>query len=152
MIFTFAYSLLLFWINRNKVNDYLAIISLIGFPITFIIPFFATLAHENHFALGLLFSYLLLNLNLFNSKFTKLFHILLLVISVSLTLNISRLYLWPMWVESQNPILHIFGTNLLRLISTPNIYQISLITSMAASIFIICLPLGAISSNQKPVN
>jgi hypothetical protein len=56
-----------------------------------------------------------------------------------------------MWIDSQNPILHIFGTNLLRFINIPNIYQISLITSLAASIFIICLPLGARSSNQKPV-
>ena len=151
LIFTFTYSLLLFWIYRKKVNNYLALISLIGFPITFVIPFFATLAHENHFALGLLFSYLLLNLNLFNSKFTKLFHILLFVISLSLALNISRLYLWPMWVESQNPILEIFGTNLLSLISIPNIYQISLIASLAASVLIICLPLGASSSNKKPV-
>jgi hypothetical protein len=132
LIFTFTYSLLLFWIYRKIINNYLALISLIGFPITFVIPFFATLAHENHFALGLLFSYLLLNLNLFNSKFTKLFHILLFVISLSLALNISRLYLWPMWIESQNPILHVFGTNLLSLITIPNIYQISLITSFAA--------------------
>jgi hypothetical protein len=56
-----------------------------------------------------------------------------------------------MWIESQNPILHIFGTNLLSLINIPNIYQISLITSLAASALIICLPLGASSSNKKPV-
>jgi hypothetical protein len=151
LIFTFAYSLLIFWIYRKKVNNYLELISLVGFPITFVIPFFATLAHENHFALGLLFSYLLLNLNFFNSKFTKLFHILLFVISLSLALNISRLYLWPMWVDSQNPILHIFGTNLINLIGIPNIYQISLISSLAALVLIICLPLGASSSNKKPL-
>jgi hypothetical protein len=151
LIFTFVYSLLLFWIYRHKVNNYLALISLIGFPITFIIPFFATLAHENHFALGLLFSYLLLNLNLFNKGFLRLFHTLLLTISLLLALNISRLYLWPMWIESQNPILHIFGKNLLTIMSIPNIYQISLITSLAASVLIICLPLGASSSNNKPV-
>ena len=151
LIFTFAYSLLIFWIYRKKVNNYLELISLVGFPITFVIPFFATLAHENHFALGLLFSYLLLNLNFFNSKFTKLFHILLFVISLSLALNISRLYLWPMWVDSQNPILHIFGTNLINLIGIPNIYQISLISSLAALVLIIYLPLGASSSNKKPV-
>jgi hypothetical protein len=129
----------------------LELISLVGFPITFVIPFFATLAHENHFALGLLFSHLLLNLNFFNSKFTKLFHILLFVISLSLALNISRLYLWPMWVDSQNPILHIFGTNLINLIGIPNIYQISLISSLVALVLIICLPLGASSSNKKPL-
>jgi hypothetical protein len=56
-----------------------------------------------------------------------------------------------MWIESQNPNLHIFGTDLLSLINIPNIYQISLITSLAASIIIFCLPLGARSPNQKPV-
>jgi hypothetical protein len=151
LIFTFVYSLLLFWTYKKKVNNYLKLVSLIGFPITFIIPFFATLAHENHFALGLLFSYLLLNLNLFKNKFYKLFHILLLIISLLQALNISRLYLWPMWIDSSNPILHILGTNLLRLIGVPNIYQISLLTTLAAVILIIGVPLSAQTSSQKPV-
>jgi hypothetical protein len=151
LIFTLFYSIILFWAFRKRVNNYFKLISLVGFPITFIIPIFATLAHENHFALGLFFSYLLVNLDLFKKNFFRFFHVLIFLISSVLALNVSRLYLWPMWEKSNDPMLQNIGGALLKFVTHPNIYQISIITTFASLFLLIGLLISAIPRNQKPV-
>ena len=150
LLFTFTYTIIIFWKNQKEINSFFKLFSLIGFPITFIIPIFATLAHENHFALGLFFTYLLLNLGLVKNFFSKLLHFLVIVISGALALNISRLYLWPMWEESNNSILQPVGSFLARVITLPNIHQISLIVSVAALVFLVCIPLTQAPRRQSP--
>ena len=146
LIFIFLYSILIFIIYQRYLDNYLMLFSLIGFPITFIVPFFATLAHENHLALGLFFTYLLLNLNIFRKWYKNLFHILIFIISSLLALNVSRLYLWPMWDKSSNPLLNPLGNYLLELVTVPNIYQISVISILTASIILILIPFASRSS------
>ena len=150
LLFTFIYTIIIFWKNQKEINSFFKLFSLIGFPITFIIPIFATLAHENHFALGLFFTYLLLNLGLVNKVFSKLLHFLVILISGALALNVSRLYLWPMWEASSNSILQVLGSFLGEIITFPNIHQISLIVSVAALIFLVCIPLTQIPRRQSP--
>jgi hypothetical protein len=150
LLFTFIYTIIIFWKNQKELNSFFKLFSLIGFPITFIIPIFATLAHENHFALGLFFTYLILNLGLAKNFFSKLLHFLVIVISGALALNVSRLYLWPMWEESNNSILQAVGSFLGEVIIFPNIHQISLIVSVAALVFIVCIPLLQIPRTQSP--
>ena len=151
LIFTLFYSIILFWAFRKRINNYFKLISLVGFPITFIIPIFATLAHENHFALGLFFSYLLVNLDLFKRNFFRFFHVLIFLISSVLALNVSRLYLWPMWEKSNDPMLQNIGGALLKFVTHPNIYQISIITTFASLFLLIGLLISAIPRNQIPV-
>jgi hypothetical protein len=142
LLFVFAYSSFLLWIFRKRIKTPFDLISLIGFPVTFIIPIFSTLAHENHLALGIFFSYLLINLRVFDSRFTKLLHFLMIIISSFLALNISRLYLWPMWGESNSKLLSVMGNNFLDFFLYPNIYQIALLTTIAATIILLVVPLG----------
>jgi hypothetical protein len=151
LIFTLFYSIILFLTFRKKVDSYFKLISLVGFPVTFIIPIFATLAHENHFALGLFFSYLLVNLDLFKRNLFRFFHVLIFLISSVLALNVSRLYLWPMWDKSNDPFLQNIGGGLLELVTHPNIYQISLISTFASLVLLFSLLIGAFPRNQKPV-
>jgi hypothetical protein len=148
LVFVLLYTFLLFFTYRTKINSYLKLVSLIGFPITFIGPIFATLAHENHLALGIFFTYLLLNLNIFRNIFKNLIHILIYIISSLLALNVSRLYLWPMWNESKNPILNSIGGFLIHFFSIPNIYQISLISTLAALIVLTFLPFASKSTRE----
>ena len=140
LLFVFAYSSFLLWIFRKRIKTPFDLISLIGFPVTFIIPIFSTLAHENHLALGIFFSYLLINLKLFNSRFIKLLHFLVILLSSFLALNISRLYLWPMWGESNSKLLSIIGNNSLDFFLYPNIYQIALLITIAATITLLVVP------------
>jgi hypothetical protein len=132
----------LLWIFRKKIKAPFDLITLIGFPVTFIIPVFSTLAHENHLALGVFFSYLLINLRLFNSRLIKLLHFLVIILSSLLALNISRLYLWPMWGESNSNLLGIIGNNSLDFFLYPNIYQIALLITTAATIILSIILLG----------
>jgi hypothetical protein len=124
IILIFIVTIYLFITNRKANLSTLLIF--IGLPITIIVPNFATMAHENHFALGLFFSYLLVNLDLFKKNFFRLFHVLIFLISSVLALNVSRLYLWPMWEKSNDPILQNIGGDLLKFVTHPNIYQIVL--------------------------
>ena len=137
--FVFAYSSFLLWIFRKKIKTPFDLISLIGFPVTFIIPIFSTLAHENHLALGIFFSYLLINLRLFNYRFIRLLHFLVIILSSFLALNISRLYLWPMWGESNSKLLSIIGNKVADFFLYPNIYQIALIITVSTTIVLLII-------------
>jgi hypothetical protein len=148
LVFVLLYSFLILFTYRPYIDSYLKIISLIGFPITFIVPIFATLAHENHLALGVFFAYLLLNLNTFRNRFKNLFHILIFVISSLMALNIARLYLWPMWNQSNNSILNSVGGILIDLVTIPSIYQISVISTFAALLILTFLPFASYPSRR----
>jgi hypothetical protein len=148
LVFVLLYSFLILFTFRPNINSYLKIISLIGFPITFIVPIFATLAHENHLALGVFLTYLLLNLNTFRNRFKNLFHILIFVISSLMALNIARLYLWPMWNQSNNSILNSVGGILIDLVTIPSIYQISVISTFAALLILTFLPFASYPSRR----
>ena len=66
----------------------------------------------------------------------------MIIISSFLALNISRLYLWPMWGESNSKLLSIIGNNSLDFFLYPNIYQIALLISIAATIILLIMLLG----------
>jgi hypothetical protein len=66
----------------------------------------------------------------------------MIIISSFLALNISRLYLWPMWGESNSKLLSVMGNNFLDFFLYPNIYQIALLTTIAATIILLVVPLG----------
>lgn len=149
LISILLYSIIIFFVYRKNINNLLTLISLIGFPITFIVPIFATLAHENHLALGVFFTYLLLNMNILKKYYKNLFLTLIFIISSLLALNISRLYLWPMWNESNFSLLRLIGGQLLDIIALPNIYQIAVISTLAALTMVTFLPFGARSIRSK---
>jgi hypothetical protein len=64
----------------------------------------------------------------------------MIIISSFLALNISRLYLWPMWGESNSKLLSIIGNNFLDFFLYPNIYQIALLITIAATITLLVIP------------
>jgi hypothetical protein len=75
-------------------------------------------------------------------KKLKLLHFLVIILSSLLALNISRLYLWPMWGESNSNLLGIIGNNSIDFFLYPNIYQIALLITTAATIILSIILLG----------
>ena len=91
-------TIILLYINKKIINNWLKLFIFSGFFITFNIPLFSTLAHENHLALGVLFA-ILLTYILRDVNF-KLNNLLVLILSTLLAINISNLYLLPLWLNS----------------------------------------------------
>jgi hypothetical protein len=89
---------IMLYINKKIINNWVMLFIFSGFFITFNIPLFSTLAHENHLALGILFA-ILLTYILRDVNF-KLNNLLVLILSTLLAINISNLYLLPLWLES----------------------------------------------------
>jgi hypothetical protein len=129
---TFAYTILLFSkLNfRFEFQNALNLIVLFGLPITFFIPIFSTLAHENHFALGLVFTYLFLNTYRDSSpKLLRVLDYLIFISSSVQALHVARSYLWPMWASSEKShVLNFLGQTLQDLIQIPTASQIAVIT------------------------
>ena len=132
LLATFAYTILLFSkLNyRFEFQNALNLIILFGLPITFFIPIFSTLAHENHFALGLVFTYLFLNVYRTSSpKLLRFLDYLIFVSSSVQALHVARSYLWPMWANPEKSrMLNSLGQNLQDFIQIPTANQIAAVT------------------------
>jgi hypothetical protein len=115
---------------RFEFQNALNLIILFGLPITFFIPIFSTLAHENHFALGLVFTYLFLNVYRTSSpKLLRFLDYLIFISSSVQALHVARSYLWPMWANPEKSrMLNSLGQNLQDFIQIPTANQIAAVT------------------------
>lgn len=149
----FLLTLYLFFINRTaQLSDILILIAL---PITILVPNFATMAHENHFALGSLVTGLTIGVlsRSFESK-NKLISILFLIwliINLLFAANILQLYVADIWImQSENQALISLGTFIKEFINPYlNIYQISYATTLLFVTFLSLLTLTIFRKRQK---
>jgi hypothetical protein len=137
------------FINKKLIDNWLSILIFSGFFITFNIPLFSTLAHENHLALGILMSifliYILRKSNYIINNF------LIFIFSTLLAINISNLYLLPLWSESNLVFLNSINTLFTTLFKFFDINIISyLVTALSlvflCSIFITSLKVKKLSN------
>jgi len=134
LIIILIFTAIILFINKNSINNWFHLLIFSGFFVTFNIPLFSTLAHENHLALGILFSIMLVFI-LRNSNY-KLNNSLILFLSTLLAINISNLYLLPLWDASQFVFLNWLYVIFNKFFSVLNIHIISYLVT-ATSLLIL---------------
>lgn len=153
MFIVFSSTLYLFLINIRENLSKLLI--LIGLPITILVPNFATMAHENHFALGSLIS--ALSIGLLSKSFEvrdksiRGLYALWLLINLLLAVNVVQLYVSDIWLtQTDNKLLNLFGYIIKEYLNPYlSIYHISYAYTIFLIIFIVLLIKAFFQKNKK---
>jgi hypothetical protein len=153
IILIFIVTIYLFIANRKANLSTLLIF--IGLPITIIVPNFATMAHENHFALGSLIAGLSIGIlsksNYLQSKLTISLYLIWMTLNVLFAVNITQLYVADIWIsQSANQTLVSVGLFIKESINPLiDIYETSYVTSSLAVVFLILLAVAFYQKQQK---
>lgn len=153
IILIFVLTVYLFFIFRKEKLSYILIF--VGLPLTILVPNFATMAHENHFALGSLISALGISalsktLN-HRDKLTTLLYSVWFMINFFFALNIMQLYVADIWItQSENNTLIAAGESVIEYLNPYlNIYHISYINLLLFIIFLVLFILAISKKEQK---